>query len=132
MNLIISIAVGYYYGLIGVILGIAISTFLIESIWKPYFLFRDGFKEKIGVYLKQIIKYPALLILSWFILYPLVHSGWLPNPLSYLDWFLFALCISVPFSILYGVLLFFGAPGMKDLYNRMIPIIASRLHKSNK
>jgi len=132
LNLIISIAVGYYYGLIGVILGIAISTFLIESIWKPFFLFRNGFKEKFGSYLKHILKYPALLILSWLIMYPLVHSGWLPNPLSYLNCLVFALCISVPFSIIYGFLLFFGAPGMKDLYNRMIPVVAGRLHKFRK
>ena len=102
------------------------------ALWKPFFLFRNGFKETFGHYLKHILKYPAFLILSWLILYPLVHSGWLPEPLSYLNWFVFALCISVPFGFIYGFLLFFGAPGMKDLYYRMMPVIAGHLHKFKK
>lgn len=132
INIAIAISVGYFYGLLGVVLGIAISSLLIEGLWKPYFLYREGFKEKVWKYWKNVVKYLGMLVLTWMLLYPFIQSGWLPEPSSYAKWLLLALCISVPFSVLYGVLLFIGAPGMKDLYNRMIPIIASRLHKSNK
>jgi len=126
LNVGIAIGVGYFYGLLGVVLGIAISSLVIVVIWKPYFLFREGFEKKVFIYWLNVVRYMGLLFLSWLIFYPLMRSGWLPEPSSYLRWILLALCISMPFSLTYGVLLYFGGAGMKDLYRRMIPHITTR------
>ncbi len=123
LNIGIAIGVGYFYGILGVVIGIAISTLLIVNIWKPYFLFREGFKEKHWKYWPNILRYVGLFILAWLILYPLLHSGWLPSPSTYLKWFWFALLISIPFGLIYGLLLYIGSPGMKDLYQRMRSVL---------
>ena len=123
LNIGIAIGVGYFYGIFGVVLGIAISSLLIVIIWKPYFLFREGFKERSLKYWFNILKYVGLFILAWAILYPLAHSPWIPIPSSFLKLLLFAIIISFPFTILYGALLYFGSPGMKDLCRRMTPVL---------
>jgi len=130
INIAIAIGVGYYYGLMGVVLGVAVSSLLIVIIWKPYFLYREGFKERIWRYWFNILRYMGVLALTWFILSPLARAVWLPEPTTFLNWILFALCISIPFSVLYAVLLYFLTPGTKHLYQRMIPLIAGSFKRS--
>ena len=129
INISIAIGAGYYYGLLGVVLGIAVSSLLIVVIWKPYFLYREGFKEKVWKYWINIGRYLGIMVLCWAILHPLLASGWLPAPSSYIKWLLMAICTFIPFGILYGLLLYFGAPGMKHLYLRFMPIIWKRKEK---
>jgi O-antigen/teichoic acid export membrane protein len=123
INLAVAIGVGYFYGLTGVVLGMAVSSLLIVVIWKPYFLYREGFKMKFAGYWINILTYLLLLGICWAAFYPLIRSGWLPEPNTYLKWLFLALCISIPFSILYAVLLYFTAAGMKDFSKRMIPVL---------
>jgi len=126
INIVIAISVGYYYGLLGVVLGMAVSSLFIVVIWKPYFLYREGFKEKVRLYWKNICKYILLFVFTWAIFYPLLSSGLLPQPVSYFKWVFFALCISIPFALLYAALLYFTAPGMKDFYQRILPVIIKK------
>lgn len=44
---------GYYWGLPGVLLGDVASSITVISIWKPYFLYRYGFKMSVGIYWKM-------------------------------------------------------------------------------
>lgn len=59
INIGFSVLLGYYFGLDGVLAGVLISLILIVAIWKPYYLFRNGLKKSIwmyiGIYLKQIV-----------------------------------------------------------------------------
>lgn len=64
LNLGLSILLGYYYGLTGVLFGVLISLLLIVYSWKPYFLYRKGFKDKFGEYVWHYFKYLFLLMLS--------------------------------------------------------------------
>ena len=130
INIIIAITVGYFYGLLGVVLGMAVSSLLIVVIWKPYFLYREGFREKLWPYWKNTGIYILLLVACWVWFFPLIRSGLLPEPVSYLKWLCYALCISIPFAFLYAVMLYFTAPGMKDFYRRMIPVIIYNFRKS--
>jgi O-antigen/teichoic acid export membrane protein len=129
INLGVAIGVGYYYGLLGVVLGLAVSSLLIVVIWKPYFLYREGFRQKVWKYWLNIGRYLGLLALSWAVLHPLATAGWLPEPSSYLQWFLLAICIFPPFGLLYALLMYLGGPGMKDLYGRMMPVVIKRFRK---
>jgi O-antigen/teichoic acid export membrane protein len=130
INIAIAIGIGYYYGLMGVVLGVAVSSLLIVIIWKPYFLYREGFKERIWRYWFNILRYMGVLALTWLILSPLANAVWLPEPTTFLNWIFFALCISIPFSVLYAILLYFLTPGTKHLYQRMIPLIAGSFKRS--
>lgn len=123
INIAIAIGVGYYYGILGVVLGMAISSFIIVVIWKPYFLYKEGFKVNISVYWKNIGVYILLLGVCWIIIYPLIISGFLPKPDTYFHWFLFALSLCIPFALIYGLMLYFAAAGMKDFYHRLTQVI---------
>ncbi|MEG2341039.1 MAG: sugar transporter, partial [Odoribacter sp.] len=57
LNLGCSIGLGYFYGLPGILLGVAISLLIIVCAWKPYFLYKCGFKESIWEYISGQGKY---------------------------------------------------------------------------
>ncbi|MFR9239402.1 MAG: hypothetical protein ACLVKE_01675 [Clostridium baratii] len=48
LNLFFSIILAYKYGIIGIFIGTIISNVLIVLLWKPYILFKEGFKENIN------------------------------------------------------------------------------------
>lgn len=64
LNLGFSILLGYYWGLAGILIGVSISLLLIVCCWKPYFLYKQGFKEKIGEYVRLYVKYIGVMLLS--------------------------------------------------------------------
>jgi hypothetical protein len=64
LNLGLSILLGYYYGLTGILSGVLISLLVIVCIWKPLFLYKCGFKENIGEYVIRLFKYLALIAVN--------------------------------------------------------------------
>ena len=65
LNLGLSVLLGYYYGLSGIITGVLISLLLVICCWKPYFLYSCGFKRPVWSYLFLIGKIMCLVIISW-------------------------------------------------------------------
>lgn len=65
LNLGLSVLLGYYYGLPGIITGVLISLLLVICCWKPYFLYSCGFKIPIWSYLLLVGKIMCLVIISW-------------------------------------------------------------------
>lgn len=66
LNIGFSILLGYYYGLVGILSGVIISLFIIPCCWKPFFLYKYGFRENIGEYVVRYLKYIFLIALSFF------------------------------------------------------------------
>ena len=64
LNLGLSMLLGYYYGLTGILSGVLISLLLIAYSWKPYFLYKHGFKDNIWEYVWHYTKYLSLLLLA--------------------------------------------------------------------
>lgn len=65
LNVGCSALLGYFFGLSGIVSGIVVSLVAIVCIWKPYFLYTKGFKEKINEYVMNQLKYALLIILSF-------------------------------------------------------------------
>lgn len=62
-NIVFSCILGYLYGLTGIILALILSEFFIKLIWKPYYLFKVGFKRSVlKEYWPLIFKYYAQLL----------------------------------------------------------------------
>ena len=53
INLIFSVILAYKIGIIGIFIGTIISNIIIIMMWKPYILFKEGFKQNIKKYIKQ-------------------------------------------------------------------------------
>ena len=61
LNLGLSILLGYFYGLTGILIGVLISLLIIICTWKPYFLYSRGFKESCLEYFVGVGKYILML-----------------------------------------------------------------------
>ena len=128
INLTITLIVGYYYGLIGILLGKTVSMLFLVVLWKPYYLYKNGFNRPITEYWKNILthyiiitsclggNYALIKLLSWKIYYTLPSI------------FYYGTCITIPVIIIYSILIYCFTPGMKDLINR-IPFLPAKLKR---
>jgi len=118
INVGLSILLGYFYGINGVLIGVIISMCLIVLCWKPYFLFKSGFHTKIRHYVEMYTKllfitFLALLTTEYLLKFIRI------NPYeSILQFLLYSLIITAFFStfLLCGFLLF--TKGMRQFYER--------------
>lgn len=65
LNLGLSIILGYFFGLPGILCGVLISQLIIICGWKPYFLYRDGFHDHFTEYIKGRAKLTAIFLVSF-------------------------------------------------------------------
>lgn len=54
LNIGLSVLLGYYYGLNGILSGVCISLIVVIFLWKPYYLFSRGFALPITRYLRTL------------------------------------------------------------------------------
>lgn len=64
LNLGLSILLGYYWGIVGILSGVLISLVVVISIWKPYFLYKKGFQENVMAYIYLYCKNIFVLLFS--------------------------------------------------------------------
>lgn len=119
LNVGITIIVGYYYGIIGILLGKIVSVFLIVVFWKPYYLFTSGFKLPISIYWKGTVRYHLIFIIS-FVAVCLLNHFEIINPYSnILSLIGYAGFLCACYLILNVSLLYFYAKGVKDIILRI-------------
>lgn len=72
INLVVSIALGIKWGILGVVIGTVISNIVITMCWKPYVIFKYGFKEKFSKFFlinfKNLLMSIIGIIISYFII----------------------------------------------------------------
>ncbi|UOY06095.1 hypothetical protein L0P88_19480 [Muricauda sp. SCSIO 64092] len=128
INLVISIIFGKLYGIAGIMLGTFVSTLIIVLLWKPYFLYRDGFSKSVGSYwigfFKLFGSFLLAFMISKFLIGKLIHS----EISNYWDWFIYALQIVSLSSIIYSVLMFFINQGFRDFTFRVKKIILKKIN----
>ena len=119
INISIALICAPFIGICGILLGKFISMFFIIVLWKPIYLFRDGFKMSILTYWKKIIRYYLAFVISMAI------GLWIKNTLPIQEESSFVnlisksiLCITT-FSLVYTFTLYAIAPGCKDLAKRI-------------
>lgn len=69
INLSVAIVCGYYFGITGVLAGASVSLIIMAVIWKPYFLYRAAFHERIRNYWSGFAGYLAILAITWLVVY---------------------------------------------------------------
>ena len=119
INVTITIIIGYFYGLVGILLGKTVSMILLVVIWKPYYLYRKGFKRSVASYWGQISTHVIILIGCLFANLTIIKAfAWnidstLPGIFKY------SICIMLPIIILYSLATYFCCTGAKDLVHRL-------------
>ncbi len=128
LNLSVTIAVATQYGIVGILLGKIVSTFLIIVFWKPYYLFDKGFQLPVTLYWKKTIRYYLVFLLT-FTVACLASRFITINPAdNFYKLILYGICTVPPFALCYFFLMFCFCPGMKDLINR-IPFVRKILKR---
>ena len=127
LNLGLSILLGYYYGLSGILSGVIVSLFIIVLIWKPYFLFRYGFKESSKKYWLNYLKYIFLILLSFLFSIMIKNIVVDIDPeISYLFWIKYAVQIILIYMCISGLFFYVGSMGMRQFANRLILFFRSK------
>lgn len=107
INLAVSFILGKIYGIAGIIMGTLSSMFIIAVLWKPYFLFKHGFKKNVLTYWKGLLPILLIFALSAFTVNFLVDKFFVSHSsLSIIDWILHSTKITILVLVIYGTLLF--------------------------
>lgn len=85
LNIGFAISLGYFFNLPGILFGAFISSLIIIHIWKPLFLFKEGFGCSISEYIIRYFKYGLLIFLSVAFTY-IINNRININVDSYLQW----------------------------------------------
>lgn len=105
----LAVALGFKFGLVGILTGMVVSETLIKMFWKPYYLFKEGFKISVWKqYWPVLVKYMIIILLSllvcravssWYLSYLMV-TGWL-SVIIYCA--VMAMVVGVVLSLLFAV-----------------------------
>ncbi|MAB48838.1 MAG: sugar transporter [Flavobacteriaceae bacterium] len=124
INLVISFIFGKIYGIAGIVLGTVVSMFLIAILWKPYFLYKNGFKKSVFLYWKGLLPMILVFIASAFTInfvkdYFLFDS----ENITLFDWIIYAIQVTIAVTIVYSILLYLFVPGFKVFCNRVLALV---------
>ena len=117
-NLSITLFVGYYWGIIGILLGKIISIAFIVILWKPYYLFSAGFHLPISDFWGGAIRYYIIFFISFYVgTIATEHIPFNPEE-NYFSWILYSFISLMAYLITNVVLLYIFAKGAKDCITR--------------
>ena len=119
INLSITLIAGYFWGIIGLLLGKIISTGLIVILWKPYFLFSSGLKERYSVYWSGAARNFGVSIVSFTIAHYLTNAIQINAYSSYLLWSTYSIYILTVYLIINLTLIRLFCKGSKDFLSRI-------------
>lgn len=112
---------GYLRGFEGALWGPIVSSILIIYIWKPYYLFRDGFKITIWKYWIEYAKYSLSIGISFYIAIRLIERQPLNMNIftNWGDWLLYALFILGVYTPICCLSLYISNKGTRTLFHRL-------------
>ncbi len=127
INLIISFIFGKLWGISGIMLGTLISLSVIVLFWKPYFLYKNGFKQSVFLYWKGFIPLALVFLIAASGIYFVFNDNMSHDVSGFLQWVFLAIKLCAAISVLYGILLYLFIPGFRDLCLRAKHIIQRKI-----
>lgn len=122
INISLSILLGYYFGITGILSGVLISIVLIVGIWKPIYLFHWGMKISLMRYLELYVKH--LLVFAFVAYFTTVGlNEILLEADNFAKFALNAVITVVLFVFFEGFMLWLIAPEMRAFTRRVIKLL---------
>jgi O-antigen/teichoic acid export membrane protein len=123
LNIGISVFLGYFFGLNGILLGVIISSLIIVFLWKPYFLFSNALNHSVIWFLKLYLKHLLVFIFVFLIVIFCVLNSLNIKPEESVNSFLLYSIIGITsFSLFLFVGLYVLESGMRRFTDRLIKI----------
>ena len=119
INILVTISIAMNWGLIGILLGKIVSLFFIVVLWKPYFLFSQGFKISIWTYWRVIFRYYGCFIIAFVYMLVMPHLLRLTLEPTLLSMSIFGSIIVLPTIMFYIIMMYLVAPGAKPMIKRI-------------
>ncbi len=122
INVCLSILLGRFFGLPGILAGVAVSLLLVVFCWKPYFLFKNGLKVSLWLYIKIYSKHLIVYFLCCSVM--MIISNHIPIDASsnYLSFVCTAFILGVLMLLMQGFILYFTEEGMKHFIKRIMSL----------
>ncbi len=100
INIVLACILGHFFGLAGILGALLTSEILIKMLWKPYFLFKKGFKASVWKsYWPLLLRYVVVFVLTICALYYISH--YLLHYFSVSSWLMLILyCCAIGLSTL--------------------------------
>lgn len=119
-NVSCSIIGGYIWGLNGILLGCLSGTSFIILLWKPYFLFKNGFKTGVGMYYRTYAKCMLIFAASCIIVSYLLYCMHTDPATCWTDFVVYAAVASGAFPSVMIALMFMFSSSMRNFAARFI------------
>lgn len=119
INFTVSCICGWIWGLSGVLLGCVVAPLIINHVWKPYYLYRSGFKESIWDYCFKLSKICILMFSPMVFVYCLMKDFSFINPKeSFTSWIVYALIVFFSYSTLTFLVMFLFSSYFRSFIQR--------------
>lgn len=120
INLTVAIIAGHFWGLPGILMGNITSLFLIIVIWKPYFLYSQGFKISVLYYWSGYIRHLLIILLPGIVCYYLFPSSNFTPESSFTHWMVYGIIIISTYGVFTCSLLYLFTPGIRAFAHRIL------------
>ncbi|HBJ09510.1 MAG TPA: sugar transporter [Coprobacter fastidiosus] len=125
LYILLALILGKSFALQGILMAIVVSKYLNFGLWKPYFLFKKGFKRPYAEYGVLFLKLLSAFVISVF-LFSFVNKFLMFNLSNFGYLILYAMVIAIIYFILFFVCMYLIAPGFKDVVSRAFYMIKSK------
>lgn len=125
----LSIGLGYVWNIEGVVLGGFISHAIFIGVWKPYFLFTQGFHQSPHLYFLRFAGRCVLLGVAGALLYGVASLLPLERIHSYLTFFLWATPLFFASVVIVGGLFYAFTSGTRAFTSRMTALVVKKFAK---
>lgn len=126
INIGMSVLLGYFWGLHGILAGVLISLVLVIFLWKPYYLFRKGLKAKLYLYALLHAKHIVLAAFGVVVVLIIFNHISLNPAANFGSLIIYGVAVlGTFFIVLYGAL-YATVKGMRNFTHRFISLIKQR------
>lgn len=120
LNIGLSILLGYFFGLNGILTGVLISLIIVIGCWKPYFLFRNGLKVNLIFYLKLYVHHIIIGGVTWLLSLFIIERIQLNCNSNIIKFIISAFLSFIIFSIIICGLLIITKGGIEKTFKRIL------------
>ena len=126
INISVTIAIAINWGIIGILLGKIVSLLVIVVLWKPFYLYSQGFKESIWNYWRGVGRYYLCFACAFTYMTITTYLFDIAPKPTIISIVFYGITEVIPAIIIYLFLLILIGPGTRELLKR-IPIIKKYL-----
>lgn len=133
INLVVSLTLGSIYGISGIVAGTVFSLFFIGILWKPYYLFKHGFKENVLTYWKGLLPLIIIFICSSLGVNYIIDNFISPKEdMVVFDFIIYFIEVCLLVLVLYGLLLFCFINSFRLFTQRIINLVLMKFKTNNQ